>query len=398
MPRMLLALALFATLTGDALAAPALVPAGADIRLASSPSLVATSVAVLAGGGFAVAWFDGTGHLRLLDAAGTPRGPELPLPGRFDGRIAESPDGGFVAAWSETVGEHAAVFVRRFDRNGRPLGRQMRLSRESGVEDAVRPLVAVGADGRIAVAWTQWMPGPDPPGYSYTDAVARVIAPSGRFLHPEVLLLAGDPPKVGDDPFDASPTSIAVAPDGGVAAVVQVDQLCVLEMLARVSQLGKVWQLVGLGTSSCQPSYGAAASGLAVGRDGSLVAAWSEWCTVGQRFTPTGAPRGPWVNLGCDEGAPEPQGEVAITLQEGGSYSVVFTSEPDAGLASGDVWLRSFRADGLPRTGYIRLGRGAPGVQIRPDVAAPREGAGLAVWIEVRGEERTLVARRLVPR
>jgi hypothetical protein len=213
----LLALALLvAALASPAGAAP--VPVGPAIPIAAPAE--AAAVAVLADGGFAVAWreheepFAGSVWLQLFAADDRPLGPPRPVGGdrasRFFGldgpAIGAAADGSFVVAW---LGPGANVTstaqVRRFAPDGLPVGPPMRVS---GGLEALDVELAVAADGGFVVAWTTLIDGRDP------DVYARRFAASGSPVGPRFLLH-------GDTFNDQYLGGIALAPDGRLLAVVE---------------------------------------------------------------------------------------------------------------------------------------------------------------------------------
>ena len=98
---------------------------------------------------------------RRFDAAGDPIGGDFVIPANTMGdqdapAVAAAADGSFVVAWRGETGLPAggdAVFARRFDSGGSPMGGDVRV--DTAGTNARGPTVASAADGSFFVAWRQ---------------------------------------------------------------------------------------------------------------------------------------------------------------------------------------------------------------------------------------------------
>lgn len=370
------------SLSVPAAAAPP-IPRGPEIRVSTGTSVYHfnPSVAVFPDGGFVVVWTASSGpRARFFDSQGKPASGERSLSGvaGFVNQAVADRDGSFLVAWTAITAARPwpNVYVRRFDRNGTPKGNVIRANAPSPYNryDAV---IAVGLDGRFAVAWKAAVPLGGPDEGSYTDAVGRIFKAGGAPLTPEITLLQGDGPSLaGDDSIDAFPSSLALAPDGTLTALVQDREVnCLQSYLERVPAAGGPGTLRGLGSPLCGPDSPGAS--LAMGLDGSLVAAWSDFGIQAQRFAPGGTPRGQdfWVSDRVND-----QADAAVALQAGGSFVIVWT---ELGGRDGDrsgVFGRAYAQNGTPRSGEFLINTTTSGDQYAPAIAAARRGPVVVVW------------------
>ena len=211
----------------------------------------------------------------------------------------------------------------------------------------------------------------------YTNAVARIFTAKGTPVTPEILLLEGDAASAaGDDAIDAFPTSLALTPDGTLAALVQDEMSgsCLHSYLVRVPPGGSP-ALQALGSIFCSPAY--FGSSLAMGKDGSLVATWSDYSIQAQRFAPDGSPRGQYfgVSTGTDG-----QSDASVALQAGGSFVIVWTEEFGRDGDGSGIFGRAFAPNGTPRTQDFRINVTTAGEQFDPAIAAARQGPVVVVW------------------
>jgi hypothetical protein len=148
---------------------PSITPLGeflAPTTTANDQNLPA--VAADAAGDFVIVWhgaYPGGGegiYGQRFDTTGTPQGTEFMAnedwySGYYNPAVAMAPDGRFVVAWHEcdkTDGgvNSWAVFARRYDADGTPLGASFRVNAVStGLQSS--PAVAVAADGSFVVAF-----------------------------------------------------------------------------------------------------------------------------------------------------------------------------------------------------------------------------------------------------
>ena len=197
----LVVLAAFVLMPHPAGAAPPL-PQGDEISVSLLENVAHSNprVAVFPDAGFVVVWTVGPSngqgrsviHARFFAADGTPTSGQFRLVDRSGqsqvaDQVVADRDGSFLVAWTEwTSSQKASVFVRRFNRDGTPRGPRIQAhaphksSRFEGV-------LAVGADGRFAVAWRAWVD-LKPDYRSYVNSIARIFNAQGGPLTKEFLV------------------------------------------------------------------------------------------------------------------------------------------------------------------------------------------------------------------
>ena len=130
--------------------------------------VVSLDVAALTDGRFVIVWEDDTTgdiHARFVGAVGVPLGNVFAIT-QGDGsdraaRVAALPDGGFVATWdnegaslgSEVDPDSEAVFARRFDSNGDPVGDVFLVNTGDPDSDQDNPSLGVNANGQAFIVW-----------------------------------------------------------------------------------------------------------------------------------------------------------------------------------------------------------------------------------------------------
>ncbi len=384
-----------ALLAGPAGAAPPPVPRGAEIRVNTDTQVshFNPSVAVFPDSRFVVVWSATSGaRARFFDSQGRPTSGErrLAVSGIVDQVVADR-DGSFLVVWSGGTGPALGVYVRRFNRDGMPRGKAIRANAPS-TSSRFDAVAAIGPDGRFAVAWKAQVDVSEESGY--TNAVARIFTAKGTPVTPEILLLEGDAAgAAGDDAIDAYPTSLALTPDGTLAALVQSFESsgCLNSYLIRVPSAGGSLSSQALGSILCAPDY--FGSSLAMGLDGSLVATWSDFSIRAQRFSPDGTPRGQYFGVSTGQ---DGQTDAAVALQAGGSF-VVAWAEPFGRDGDGSgIFGRAFAPNGAPRTQDFRINVTTAGNQHDPAIAAARQGPVLVVWTQLTPDGRSDVFARVL--
>jgi hypothetical protein len=385
----------------SALAAPPPVPAGPEFRVDTAATTgFKPRIAAFPDGGFIVVWTGSGARARFLDAAGRPAGGVIRLPGvtGIVDQVVVDRDGSFLLVWTGVSATHpeSNIYVRRFNRDGTPRGNRIRANLPSTFDrrDAV---ATIGPDGRFAIAWKADVPIPGSEDGRYTNAVGRIFKANGTPLTPELTLLAGEGPSpAGDDTIHAFPSSLALKPDGTLAALVQETGECFQSYLLELPP-GAISTLHSLGSIYCgNPIPGGLAASLAMGKDGSLVSAWSDGDVQAQRFAPGGSPRGDWFRIGAQ--AVSYQYNPAVALQAGGTFTIAWTEEDRDGEGRG-VFGRSFAANGTPRTQDFQINVTTEGDQSNPAIAAGRQGPAVVVWTQVleTNEGSGIFARVLSP-
>ena len=369
-----------------AVAAPPPVPRGPEFRINTNTRVTnnSPSIAAFPEGGFVVVWAGAGVNARFLDAEGRPKGGVIRLGGVTDvDQVVADRDGSFLVVWTWILPPDPTtiIFARRFNHDGTPRGNRIRVSLPSTFNrrDAV---ATIGPDGRFAVAWKAEIPIPAFEDASYTNAVGRIFTAQGTPLTPEITLRAGsEPSPAGDDTIDALPSSLALKPDGTLVALVQENWDCFQSYLVEVPPGGEPAAPQSLGSVLCGPFIldgNLVAASLAMGKDGSLVATWSDYDLEAQRFAPDGKPRGDWFRLANEQVSYQYEPQAA--LQAGGTFVIAWTEEDRDGDGYG-IFGRAFAAIGTPRTQDFQINTTTEGNQYHPAIAAGRQGPAVVVWV-----------------
>jgi hypothetical protein len=362
-------------------------------------------VAVFPDGGFVVVWTvgppDGVGrsviHARFFAKDGTPASGQFRLVDRagdsqFVNQVAADRDGTFLVVWTERSSEKSNVIVRRFSRSGKPRGNRIqanvphRSSRSDGV-------LAVGADGRFAVAWRANID-LEPEDRSYVNSVARIFDAQGAPLTREFTVGLGYP-GIGDDNTYSRPVALALGPDGTLT--VQLQDLTTpgisRNYLKRFDAKGKPKKSYALSdpVSCCVNSSGAS---FGMGPDGSVVATWSQWQLIARRFAPDGAPRGKRFLVGKDLDDDPKQEGPAVAVVAGGISVIVWEEAEDRDGDGRGIFGRVFSAAGMPLSDDLQINTTSAGSQYQPAIASARQGSVVVVWTTYSGG---VFARLLTP-
>jgi len=106
--------------------------------------------------------------------------------------LASAPDGSFYLVWVEHgANKNADIFLKKFDREGNPVGEQVRVNPEPGQATAWRgdpPTIKIGADKSVYVGWTAHV---ETNGIKGTDLYLSVSRNDGKSFDAPV--------KVNDD-------------------------------------------------------------------------------------------------------------------------------------------------------------------------------------------------------
>jgi Ca2+-binding RTX toxin-like protein len=166
------------------------------VNTTTSNSQLAPAVAALSGGGFAAVWEDRSAsgqdgsasaiRAQLFGADGQRQGTEILVNattqlGQDAPTLAALPGGGFVVAWQDGSGSGGdtsgtAIRAQVFGADGSRSGLEI-LVNGTTAGDQGDPTVAVLADGRFVVGWTDWSSsGGDP---SESAVRARIFDPRG---------------------------------------------------------------------------------------------------------------------------------------------------------------------------------------------------------------------------
>ncbi|HEX3126842.1 MAG TPA: hypothetical protein VH394_05890 [Thermoanaerobaculia bacterium] len=393
--RAALQIVLLGFLSVAAFAAPPPSPVGTEIRVSTTPTVshFHPSVAVFQDGSFVVVWTSTAGaRARFFDSQGKPQTGEVPLKvAGVVNQVVADPSGGFFVAWTGPSNPTTNVFVRRFNRNGTPRSKAIRANIPNTSFHRANPVVAVAPDGRFAVAWASEVPVPEFEDVVITNAVGRIFSAKGIPITPEITLYEGSPPSPAlDDADNAFPTSLTFAPDGTVSALVELWPSCARTFLVRLPR-GSVTPEPRALASFCAGTDNIRSS-LAMGKDGSLIAAWNQFEIVAQRFSPNGTPRGEVLDVSDDEGS---ELDPAVALQAGGSFVIVWTDRDGRDGDGRGLFGRAFTAQGAPRSEEFQINTTTAGDQEDPSISAARKGPVVVVWTQTLGERSEVFARIL---
>lgn len=254
--------------------------------------------------------------------------------------VAAMADGGFFVAWIRFVPPGATspatdpeVMVRRFDKTGKPLGAQARIS--AGVVKGTAPDVCVLTSGGAAVVWTS-LDERRPFEPSLEGISLRRLAPSGSPAAPEQIVLEPEA-------------------DGAAAAV-----------------------SCGRGNTFVV-AYGLDLPGITDDAD-----------VFARRFTRMGRPAaGPALRVNTTTGGR--QRSPAISHDQGNNFVVVWSSSTADGE---EVVARRIGPNGTPLSNDVVAHRATVATG-SPDVAHPgRDNGFVVVWQEGVGE---VMGRRFIP-
>ena len=323
---------------------------------------------------------------RFFDHRGQPRGGEvgLAVPRHVfsvDQAVADR-DGGFLLVWTGLPeGEQTTgIFVRRYLRDGTPAGSVIRASvpneshRWSGV-------ISAGRNGKFAVAWRSVVPGSGPDGYD--NAVGRTFDANGMPLTPEILLAGLPASQAGDDRGDAFPVALALALDGTLTALIRNVSHCLRTYLVRLGPGHAKPSTLNVGFAGCDGfTWDHSRASLALGPDGSGLAAWRGRSLWAARFTPNGTRRGRVIQL--SNVASDAEVDPMAAVQADGSFVVAWATRDDFdGSGDGDnIFARAFDAAGRPRGGNFQVNTTTAGHQRLPVIGSASRGPVVVVWAE----------------
>lgn len=396
-------------LPGLASAAPPL-PKGTEIRVSALENVAHDDpqVAVFPDGGFVVVWGvgppDGVGryviHARFFDRNGTPTTGEFRLVDRVAGsqfvdQVAADGNGSFLVAWTEeeTPRGKTNVIVRRFDRAGRPLGARIQANAPHRRSDRYNGLLAVGPDGRFAVAWTARASLTNQSSESHAHSMARIFSAKGKPLSAQFILREGSS-GIDTNQIFSRPVAVGLKADGNLVAQVQDDvgPFSIKTYLGFYDFRGNTLAERALTDVHFIETRGA---DFAMDVDGSMIATWSEWDLVAQRFAPDGTPRGEKFKVGQQKGVESGQILPQMAMVAGGAFVIVW-HEWERDGDEGGVFGRVFSANGRPLSGDLQISTASAGDQYGLSIAAARQGPIVAVWRQRDSEGQSGVFARLL--
>lgn len=311
--------------------------------------------------------------------------------------IAALPGGGFVMAWSDASSGVSQVWMQRRDANGDPIAAAVRVDTAG---TATQAAVAVDAQGRIAVTWTEGANGAG-------DVKVRVYDAQGVAL--------SEPRTVNI--FTAghqNAPAIASNPQGGWVmtwtqgnSIGSTQQIVLQRLTSDGASVGSqfVVSQQDFDTQRGHSSVGVAADGAAVvtwasNADGGAGTngGWGVYVRVieaSNAFRTTDPVR---VNASADGEQTEPQVAVAAN----GSFAVVWTDKPSTASVENDsgIRLRLFDRNANARGSERYLDAAIVGRQDQPTVAFLADGTLVAAW-ESAGSDgngtEAIVLRRFAP-
>lgn len=431
-----------------AFAVAALVPFAAPASVAALPPFVfgpqrAVSVGTLsnhqnprfgvfADQGYVVVWTVGPKpgavgnpaiHARFFAADGSPRSGEfLLVPHGGTGEVAEAvlvrPDDTFVVAFRRREGAtgiqlYDHLFGRRYDRDGRLVGREFRLSTRGPFNREGVALAATASGGFVAVWTGQALNDPPTPPFTlHSDAVLRLFDASGRPLGPERPLARGN------FDLDAVARGVVVQSDGTLVVLIERGGDGVASQLQHLS--ADATRLVGDGVYPLSDDEYERDPRLARGSDDTVVVAWTWFARDSTATPPTWHGPGPYLGpyagvfarrfdrdlrpLGApfqvNKYGPGEQELSSLCSRPNGGLVVAWTDGSARDGAFRGVYGRAFDAQGTPTSPDQRLGERRDGSEYQPELACRPGGDVLAAWPWNPGGSyvsQTIFARALTP-
>lgn len=310
-------------------------------------------------------------------------------------RVAMAADGRFVVVWSARAGAQglSRVYGRLFRADGQPIGQRFRVG--TGAREQFEPDVARTPDGRFVAAWTEYDGGVDPEtGDPTTNVLARRFTADGK---PS----AKDWTAAGGRLYQYSP---AVAVNAAGAFVIAFEQFAAPAGTSAWDNdvFGLVYgsdaKLRSALTLPASVDKTQTQAAVALAADGSCLLAWADsqadpvpedfWASpsgiLAQRFDPKGARIGPLVHVNAS--TLDVQSEPALALAPDGGFLVAWTS---AGWQDGDrqgVFTQRFAASGAKVGVETPLATWTTGNQNAPAAAASVQGRAVVAWQSMGGD------------
>jgi len=349
---------------------------------------------------------------RLFTAEGVPRGAaDLRISASeagFQGhpRVAMAADGRFVVVWSARIGAQglSRVYGRLFRADGQPAGQRFRLG--TGVREQFEPDVARTPDGKFVAVWTEYDGGVDPEtGDPTTNVLARRFAADGKPAAKEWTAAGGRL-------YQYSP---AVAMNAAGAFAIAFEQFAAPAGTSAWDNdvFGLVYGAdAKLRTAFSLPAAvdkTQTQASVALAADGSCLLAWADsqgdlvpedfWSSpsgiLAQRFDSKGVRIGPLVHVNTS--TLDVQSQPALALAPDGGFLVAWTS---AGWQDGDrqgVFTQRFAAGGAKIGGETPLATWTAGNQNAPAAASSPQGRAVVAWQSMGsdGDDLGVAGRRV---
>jgi hypothetical protein len=305
-----------------------------------------------------------------------------------DPTVVVLPDGGYAMVWMTRNGNPALewaaqldVMARVFNRDGSPRGPEFTVSVNPTNTDNEASITAL-ADGNLAVVWHLSGDPTLPPETAGTEHRFRVVTQDGTEVVPVTSLGQGyGEPEIttlADGNFvTVWSNTIWLNPETPVTRVLAQEWTA-----AGAAVGGRIVVSEGSGSNANQFARVAplADGGFVVVWNAELRAGWWEPSRIGLRacaYDADGTARGPVFAPIADERFSQTDGQ-PVGLADGGFAIAWWRGQPGTG---GDIWTRSFDADGTPRgDGGIIHADPFSGGQGQPTIAALPDGGYAVAW------------------
>jgi hypothetical protein len=349
---------------------------------------------------------------RLFSAEGVPRSAAdlrvATTEAGFQGhpRVAMAADGRFVVVWSARAGAQglSRVYGRLFRADGQPSGQRFLLG--TGAREQFEPDVARTPDGKFVAVWTEYDGGIDPEtGDPTTNVLARRFAADGKPA-------AKDWIAAGGRLYQYSP-AVAVSAAGAFAIAFEQFAAPVGTAAWDNDIFGLIYgsdaKLRAAVSLPAAVDKTQTQASVALAADGTCLLAWADsqgdlvpedfWTSpsgiLAQRFDLKGARIGPLVHVNTS--TLDVQSEPALALAPDGGFLVAWTS---AGWQDGDrqgVFTQRFAASGAKIGIETPLATWRTGNQNVPAVAAGPQGRAVVVWQSMGndGDDLGVAGRRV---
>lgn len=371
-------------------------------------------VATGGNGDFVAVWFEAFASppqlfvkARLFAADGRAKGGDievarLPRVPSSAPRVAADAAGRFTVVWtspSATTGGSAQVFGRRFDSLGRTIG--PRFAVRPSHHDEIDPDVAMTADGRAVIGWSEFTGRFDPEDVEIQQIAFRRMTAAGAFVGPAVRSHDGELPRV------------AVRGDGGFAIASQIYGFessfydIFLSLYGADGTRRRETFEVNTGENVVVSQFDPA---IAMAADGRMFVTWTDsggdgsepgvtfadiQGVAGQLLAEDGTPLGDNVRINRFWRGRQEASTVAATPS--GGFLVAWQSGANQDGDGTGIFERQFAADGRRLGNETRINLARAGDQFSPAVALAPNGRGIVAWTGPDGEGGGIFARRFAP-
>jgi hypothetical protein len=354
-----------------------------------------TAVATDADGNFVVVWRDVAPaggaqavFARRFDTGGAPLGSEWQVNTYATVSLLNAPDvavaptGDFLVVWDGRAdGSGSGVFAQRFDAGGAAQGAEFRVNAAT-LYDQASPSIAANDSGEFVVAWT-----------SGGDIVARRFDAAGNAFGPELTVSE-----------DGTATHVRPAVAADAAGSFVVVWSTIQGGSSEIS--GRRFDAAGLPMG---PEFrvNTVTSGLqvwpavAVAPDGRFVVLWTAFGEAdihGRRYDATGVAAGPQFVVNAYTTLSQYMPTVAIDGD--GGFLATWVGHVDGGGGTSDAAIiaRRFDGSGAPAGIELRVNAYTTGSQTMPAIAAQPDGEFVVTWQSLGqdGDDWGVFAQRIV--